>query len=168
MDERQSFFLGILTFEEAADAFEPGEEDAFGDVGLVELVADFPFEFGGDDDFLPEVGMLGEPVVKFHADIGIDGEEGILVHDTFVHGRGFEEEGEGLHGVKFADGGDGVFDHIDSEHVGSFGIEHVEEFIGEELMDFAEVDAPDGAIFVIELDVGGGEVHGDERGVGPI
>ena len=35
-------------------------------------------------------------------------------------------------------------------------------------MNFAKMDAPDGAVFVVLFEIGGGKVHGDEGGVGPV
>jgi hypothetical protein len=80
--------------EPAREAVEAGEEDAFGHVRLVELVAHFRLEPGGDDDLAPEVGVLGEPGVE--REVGPRGEraQGVLVDDPFVERRRLDEQDE--------------------------------------------------------------------------
>jgi len=46
-----------MALQPATQAVEAGEEDALGDVGLVELVADLPLQFGGDDVADVEIGV---------------------------------------------------------------------------------------------------------------
>ena len=44
-----------MAFEPLAQAIESWKEDSFGDIGLVKLVADLPFEFGRNDYSHPSI-----------------------------------------------------------------------------------------------------------------
>ena len=50
-----------MPLEPAAEAVESGKQHAFGDVGLIELVADFPFKPSWNDDTAEQVGVSREP-----------------------------------------------------------------------------------------------------------
>src|SRR5204863_9581562 len=45
-----SFPRREVAFQPLREPVETGKEHALGDVGLIELVADFPFQLSGDDD----------------------------------------------------------------------------------------------------------------------
>src|SRR5947209_4357590 len=67
---------GVLPLEPAAEAIEAGEQDALGDVGLVELVADFPFQCPPQNDTPAQVGVLPEPRIEGGGGAGHQGEKG--------------------------------------------------------------------------------------------
>src|SRR5262249_21758191 len=54
----------VLPFEPATQPVEPREQDALGDVGLVELIADFPLQGVREDDAPTELRVLSKPLVE--------------------------------------------------------------------------------------------------------
>jgi len=49
----RSSLRAVISFKPSAQSVDSGEKNASGNIGLVELIADFPFEAGGYDD--PEI-----------------------------------------------------------------------------------------------------------------
>ena len=63
---------GILALEPRCQTIQPREQDPLGNVGLVQLVADFPFEFPGDDDPPVQLRMIRQPSVQLRGGPGHD------------------------------------------------------------------------------------------------
>src|SRR5581483_5458304 len=85
---------GEVATQPDGEAVETGEEDALGDVRLVELVANFPLQLRGQDDAPGEPRVALEPLV--HARLGRrhQREERVLVDDALVEGGRLEEDDE--------------------------------------------------------------------------
>jgi len=75
----------VMPSEPSAQAVQTGKKHPFGDIGLVQLVADLPFEFRRDDDFSGDFGALYEPVVQDRLRVGHNRKERILVYNPIVH-----------------------------------------------------------------------------------
>lgn len=160
----------VVAFEPIGESVEAGEEDAFGNISLIEFVADFPFEFGGDDDAACDFGVLVEPLVEGEGGVGGDGEKGVLVDDAVVDGRRLEEEDEVVIGTPghIGEAGDDLAEEVDGVDIGAFAVEGIPEDIGKNFVGLPVIGGPDDAVEVELLDVGGGEMQGDEGGIGPI
>jgi len=156
-----------MALEPGRESLEAWKEDALGDVGLIQLVADLPLEIGGNDDFEPEIRVRGEPFVQCNAGIRDYGKEGELIDDAVVDGRRLEEEGKGLGGerVQLGKGLDLLGQHLHREHVGPLPTEAKAQALGYELVGLQIIDTPDHAV-PIEL----GKVRGRkmERGIGRV
>src|SRR4051812_21352717 len=86
----------VLSLEPAAESVQAGEEDALGDIGLVELVADLPLQLAGNDDPPGQTGVVAQPGVQGGGGAGHHGEEGELVDDALIERGRLEEGDEGL------------------------------------------------------------------------
>ena len=169
------FVIGaVVALEPAAEAIDAGVDDALGDVGHVELVANFPFEAGGKDDAAGEAGSLPlEPLVDLHDGVGNEGEEGGLVDDAGVE-RGGLKEGDavvtfaGDVGVELGEGGGVVVEHLGGEEEGAFFVEDAFEAVGEVVAAGNEINGEDHAVNTEVVEVFGGEVEGDVGRVGPV
>ena len=86
--------IPVVAFEPGGQAVEAGEKDPFIDVGLVELIADLPFQGGRYDD--PDIAGLGsfQPVTDQDIGIGHKREDSILVHNAVVYGWRLKEDGK--------------------------------------------------------------------------
>src|SRR5687767_309021 len=74
----------VVSPQPAAQAIETGKENALGDVGLVELVADLPLRLGRNDQLPGKVRPFMEPSVELCARIRHQGEKGELVDDPVI------------------------------------------------------------------------------------
>ena len=50
--------------EPATEAIKPWEKHPLCDVGLVELVADFPLYLSGNDDPACDIGVMGQVIIE--------------------------------------------------------------------------------------------------------
>src|SRR5688572_33423729 len=81
----------VIPLERAAQAIKSWEQRAFGDVGLIQLVADFPLQLSRNDDASYEVRMRLQPFVHRRGRRRHQREERGLVQDARVERRRLEK-----------------------------------------------------------------------------
>src|SRR5690349_2552059 len=85
----------IVPRQPAAQSVEIGEEHAFVDVGLIQLVANFPFERRRDDDTTAEVRVALQPVVHGRRRTRHQREQRELIQDASIDRRRLEKHQKG-------------------------------------------------------------------------
>ena len=85
----------IVTLLPLAQPVQARKQDPLGDIGLVELIADLPFQVGRDDQLAPQAGMGSQPVIQACARAGHDREKGKLVHNPVIDRRRLKEKNKG-------------------------------------------------------------------------
>src|SRR5689334_3083630 len=145
----------VIAGEPAAEAVEAGIENALGDVGVVELVANLPFEGGGDADATDGVRVGVEPDVHARTRVREQGAEGVLVDDALVYGGWLEEGGEGTRceSIEICEGSGGGGEHLDGEGVSVVLVQKRLESAGQMALDVVEVYAPAGGVAVVQAEV---------------
>jgi len=74
----------VIPSEPPTQSIQPREQHTLGDIRLIQLVADLPFQLGGDDDAAIEIRPLFQPVVKCRFRITHQREQRELINDAII------------------------------------------------------------------------------------
>jgi len=159
----------IVPRQPAAQSVEIGEEHAFVDVGLIQLVANFPFERRRDDDTTAEVRVPLQPVVHGRRRTRHQREQRELIQDASIDRRRLEKHQKGRPGerVEFPQRTERT-EHLDRDGFRAFALHDAAKLRGELTVRFDEVHAPHRAVDVVFRRIFRREVKRDERRVRPV
>jgi hypothetical protein len=178
-----------MATEPYTQAVQPGEENPFGNVTLVQLVSVFPLDICGDDDAAKKIRMSDKPTVYLPFRVRHNRKEGKLVYNPVIDRWRLEEEEEltfGAKAVKLVQppdyfmeawivdqagavpAGPETREQLNGKGLSAFCSKQVPQFFWKILMSPLKVDNPDHTIDVELLMVCRCKVKCHERGVRPV
>jgi len=144
------------------------------------VIADLPFQAGRDHHAPAQIGILRQPFAHVRRRARHQGEERPLIQDAAVDRGRLDEDEEVFPAfaaprlrrgspqrVELLHVADGV-EHVDRQGLRSFALHDAFQLERQPLVRLDEVDAPHHAVGVHVFGHLGGEVQGDEGGVGPV